>query len=190
MANPFIGQIQGFGFYFAPRDWANCTGELLDISQFQALYTILFDNYGGDGIRTFAVPNLSGRVPLHVGGAQESGPGLSSHYIGERYGLSEASLTVDQLPSHSHGQVYVSVPGDSADASTQRLAGIYASDPDDDGISSRQNTYSSSPSTPANFSMSEHAISRTGSSMTHNNTQPYLTLNFCIALSGIYPSRN
>jgi len=190
MANPFIGQIQGFGFYFAPREWARCTGALLQIYQYQALYSILSNYHGGDGRNTFAVPNLSGRAPLHVGGGQERGPNLSYHYIGERDGSSEVSLTVDQLPSHSHGQVYVSAPGDSVEGSSQTLAGIYRSDSDGDGALSRQNTFSSTPSIPANSSMSEHAISSTGSSMPHNNTQPYLTLNFCIALSGMYPSRN
>lgn len=190
MANPFIGQIQGFGFNFAPRGWANCNGALLQIYQEQALYSILSNYYGGNGRDTFAVPNLSGRAPLHVGGYQESGPGLSNYRIAEIKGLSEVALTVEQLPSHSHGQVYVSAPGDSAVGSSQTLAGIYSSDPDGDGTLSRQKTFSSEVVNPAEYFMNEHAISSTGFGETHNNAQPYLALNFCIALIGEYPSRN
>lgn len=178
MSQPYIGEIRCFGFNFAPRDWAFCNGQLMPIAQNQALFAILGTIYGGDGQSTYALPNLKGRVPMHWGNGSS---GLNTQ-IGEAMGQATVTLTTNEIPAHSH-------PIDAADINPQatRTAAPSASS----YLSASKGTfvYQKPPVTP-NATFSPKAITPTGNSFPHENMQPYLALNFCISLSGIFPSRN
>ena len=174
MSDPFIGQIVMFGGNFAPRSWAFCDGQLLAISQNQALFSILGTTYGGDGRTTFALPDLRGRVAMHAG----SGPGLTPRSLGERGGTENVALTVNQIPAHNHAANCVAPTGNSNDA----VGNLWA---DDAGVSS--GTYSSAPAT---STMNAGAIGNSGGGQAHTNVQPYLCVNYIIALFGTFPSRN
>ena len=174
MAEPFIGEIRMFGFNFPPRGWAQCNGQLLQIAQNSALFSLLGTTYGGDGRTTFALPELRGRVPMHLG----QGPGLANRAIGQRSGAEDSILTIANLPSHTHQARAQSAAGNS----DSPVNNVWA---DDLGVSSA--TYSD---LGANANMSAAAIGNTGSGQAFNNLQPYLVINFCIALLGIFPSRN
>ena len=173
MAEPFLGEIRMVGFNFAPVGWALCDGQLVGISQNTALFSLLGTTYGGDGRVTFGLPDLRGRVPIHQG----TGPGLTPRMIGESSGDEYVSLTVSELPSHSHAANCHSGPGNA-----NQPQGRYWSK--DLGVSSA--TYSDT----AGAAMNTGAIGATGSGVPHYNLQPYLVLNFVIALVGIFPSRN
>jgi microcystin-dependent protein len=171
MADPFVAEIRIFGFNFAPKGWSLCQGQLLPISQNTALFSLLGTIYGGDGKSTFALPNLQGNAPMFWG----QGPGLSYHDLGEESGVENLTLIQTEIPAHSH---QVSVVADLADSGGTPGPQSYlavASIP----------TYSST----TNSVMSPNALSITGGSLPHNNMQPYLTLNFCIALQGVFPPR-
>ena len=171
---PFIGQIQAFGFNFAPRGWALCDGQLLPINQYQALFSLLGTTYGGDGRTTFGLPDLRGRVPIHSG----NGPGLTSRRLGQRAGAEKESLTTNQIPSHSHSVVIKALEeGNSDDPEGKLIAGNGLSSFGSDNSSTSKNLQ------PINSSP-------TGGNFSHNNMQPFLCVNFCIALTGIFPSRN
>lgn len=179
MAEPYVGEIRCFGFTFAPRFYMFCDGQLLPIQRYSALFSILGTTYGGDGRTTFALPNLQGRIPMHWG---PSNTGLNT-VIGEEMGTPTVSLISTQLPAHYH-QIFTTPPPAAADPgrsegpttasffSNSRGALIYATN------------------TPANAMFSPKAIWPAGSSMPHDNMQPYLTMNFCIAVEGIFPARN
>lgn len=169
MSEPFLGEIRMFGFNFAPRGWAFCNGQLLAIAQNTALFSLLGTTYGGNGQTTFALPNLQGRVPLHFG----QGAGLSSYSLGQSAGTETVTLTQSQMPAHGHV-----VTANNGDATASRPAnrfpaggGAYADSGD-------------------GTTMNPTVVATTGGSQPHNNIQPYLALNFCIALVGIFPSRN
>lgn len=168
MSEPFIGQIIMFGGNFAPRGWALCDGQILPISQNTALFSILGTTYGGDGRTTFALPDLRGRVPIHAG----SGPGLSSYQLGEKGGVERVTLTVQELPSHSHQP-----RANAQDANSDDPDGAFSA-------VANENIYSNT----SNVSMS--ATTNTGGSQPHENRPPYLAINYIIALVGIFPSRN
>ncbi len=171
---PFIGQIQAFGFNFAPRGWAQCNGQLLPISQNTALFSLLGTTYGGDGRTTFALPDLRGRVPAHQG----NGAGLTDRRIGARSGSEYNILTANQLPAHSHT---VNMPVSSEDAS--------ADDPSGNVLATgSENVYGSAPS--AGSAYQAFNTGNAGASQSVNNMQPYLVVNYCIALVGIFPSRS
>ncbi len=174
MSDPFIGEIALFGGNFAPRGWAFCDGQLLPIAQNTALFSILGTTYGGDGRTTFGLPDLRGRVPMQPG----NGPGLSPRRLGERAGVEEVTLSAQQIPSHSHAANCVTPAGNSNDAAGKFWA-------DDAGAASA--TYHGGP---ANATMNAGAIGNTGGSQAHTNVQPFLCVNFIIALVGIFPSRN
>lgn len=171
MAEPFLGQITMFAGNFAPLGWAFCAGQLLQISENEALYSLLGTTYGGDGVESFALPDLRGRAPVHRG----QGPGLSNRTIGEAGGVESATLTSDQLPPHTHTLVARGAPGGSAtpQASTpaRALVSLYGALPSD-------------------ANMSASAIGTAGGGQPHDNMQPYLCVNFIIALQGIYPSQS
>lgn len=169
MSEPFIGQITLFAGNFAPRSWAFCDGQLLPISQNQALFSILGTTYGGDGRTTFALPDLRGRVPIHAG----QGPGLSPMQLGQRAGSETNTLSVQQLPSHSH-PLNSKEEGNSDSPVGTFIAG--------DG----SNSFGSS----ADKQMSSTAVGAVGGNQPVNNMQPYLAVNYIIALFGIFPSRN
>ena len=167
MADPYIGEIRIFAGTFAPRSWTFCDGQLLSISQNTALFAIIGTTYGGDGETTFGLPDLRGRAPMHAG----NGPGLTSRGIGQRGGAETA--TAAQIPSHSHTLQGVDADAQGTDPTGSHLATSNEDNYDDQGA--------------PNVSMSSLA---TGSfnNQSHNNMQPYLTLNFIIALTGIFPS--
>ncbi len=174
MAEPFIGQIIMFGGNFAPVGYALCNGQLLPISQNTALFSLLGTTYGGNGTTTFALPNLQGRVPIHMG----QGPGPSPYYLGQEGGSETVTLTVPQIPSHNHP-----AGCQSGDANSQSPAGnIPAKE-----VAGATAVYSTSQ---PNATMAAGAIGLTGGNQPHENLPPFLTLNFCIALQGIYPSRS
>ncbi len=170
--DPFIGQIQAFGFNFAPRGWAFCDGQLLPISQNTALFSLLGTTYGGDGRLTFALPDLRGRSIIHPG----QGPGLSSITQGERAGSENITLTGNNMPSHNHN-VSVAVNSGSGEesSSTSYLAG-------------HANAFSEAPTSGAALA----GVNQTnaGGNQPVNIRNPFLGIYICIALQGIFPSRN
>ena len=171
MSEPFLGQITAFGFNYAPRNWAQCNGQLLAISQYQALFSLLGTTYGGDGRTTFGLPDLQGRAALHMG----AGPGLTPRTIGEKSGAETNTLNVNQLPSHTHT---FAPPSSSTSGDTDVATANYPAQAEED------NYHNTSDAT-----MGSGTTGSTGSSQSVNNMQPYQVVNFCIALQGIFPSR-
>ena len=173
MTEPYIGQIQLFGFNFNPRGWAFCNGPTLPISQNTALFSLLGTIYGGNGQTTFQLPNFAARA----GCQQGNGPGLSPRTLGETFGANTVTLTSNQIPQHSHG-INAFLP--SGACSPVANGGL--SQP---GIAANRPFASGGPNT----TLAPNMIgSSTGGGQPHQNQQPYLGLNFCIALQGIYPS--
>ena len=168
MSQPFIGEVRMVGFNFAPAGWALCQGQLLAISQNTALFSILGTTYGGNGTTTFALPDLRGRVPAHPGGSLAS-------TLGQAGGLESVVLTTDQIPAHNHlmgsfNQATAAAPkGNVFAGKPRRGMDVYAAPP-------------------ANVAINSNDI--VGGSLPHDNMQPYLVVNFVIALFGIFPSRN
>ena len=175
MSDPYLGEIKAFGFNFNPRGWAFCNGQLLPISQNTALFSLLGTTYGGDGRTTFALPDLRSRVPAHFG----TGPGLPPAALGQEFGRSTHTLTTQQLPSHTHQARAFMGDGDSPTP-------VNAVWSDDLGVSSA--TYKTGSVPDAN--MRNDAIANTGGNQSFDIHQPTLVINFCIALTGIFPSRN
>jgi microcystin-dependent protein len=170
MADPFLGEIKMFAGNFAPRSWAFCNGQLLSIAQNTALFSLLGTTYGGDGRTTFALPDLQSRVPMGWG----NGPGLTPRSIGERSGAAAVTLTEAQMPAHTHTAA-ASTSGSPSPNPANRYWGQVPT----------LNLYR----TAADVSMASGAIASVGGSQPHNNAQPYLVVNFIIAVQGIYPSR-
>ena len=168
---PFLGEIRFVAFTFAPRGWAECNGQTLSIAQNTALFSLLGTTYGGDGRVTFALPDVRGRMPMHTG----QGAGLTNREQGESAGAQATTLTVGQLPAHSHDlqgtntEANANSPSGSLPATKQRVA-LYASGPVD-------------------TTMSPLAIAQTGSSQPHSIMPPYLVMKCIIATEGIFPSR-
>ena len=182
-AEPFIGQIQPFAFHFAPRGWAKCDGQLLQISQHTALFSLLGTTYGGDGRTTFALPDLRGRVAIHHG----QGPGLVDRKLGEDGGEETVTLSVAQMPRHTH-QATGTARCNSGDGTDVLAQGNVPATDGGPGQPSRDYH----PTDNADMKAAGVAVNvdDAGGSMAHNNMQPFLTINWCIALVGIYPSRN
>ena len=174
--NPFIGQILMVGFNFAPQGWALCNGQLLPIAQYTALFSLLGTYYGGDGRTNFALPNLQGRIPLHQG----SSVGTSNYVIGQNGGVEQVTLVVNNLPAHNHPANCSTLPGTSADPAMNFWA----------ESSGKKPAATLSYGTTANALMAPTAIGTTGSSQPITVVQPYLCVNFIIALTGIFPSRS
>ncbi|MBI4910063.1 MAG: phage tail protein [Acidobacteria bacterium] len=170
--DPFVAEIRIFPFNFAPKGWAFCNGQIMPLSQNTALFSLLGTTYGGDGKSNFALPNMQGNVPMHPG----QGPGLSLHDLGETGGSQTVSLLQSEMPSHNH----------SVGAQTVPLGGLGT--PAGNTLSRPASGNLYSPSAPQ-IAMNENAIAPAGGGQPHNNMQPYLTLNFCIALQGVYPPR-
>ncbi len=178
MSEPFIAEVRIFPYDFAPRGWACCDGQLLPIANNTALFALIGTVYGGDGRSTLALPNLQGRTPMHPG----RGPGLTSRRLGERWGLSTTELTEAQIPSHSHNIMVTKSPSTS-----EEPAGLYLGKHFDD---QKGYLYKESPTLPLVAQFASSAVATAGASQAHENMQPCLTLNFCIALVGLYPSRS
>ncbi len=174
MTDPFVAEIRIFPFNFAPTGWAFCDGQLQPISQNTALFSLLGTAYGGDGKSTFGLPDLQGCAPMHRG----QGPGLSYHDLGETGGTDTVILLESEMPSHGHGLMASNDPGE--DQSPNPTGAI--------GRSVGASLYQSV--TNMNIvQLSDNAIAPAGGDQPHNNLQPYLTLNFCIALQGYFPPR-
>ncbi len=169
MSDPFVAEIRMMGFNFPPTGWARCDGQILPISQNTALFSLLGTTYGGDGKSTFALPDLQGATPLQQG----QGPGLSLYDLGQIGGSNTVTLLQSEMPSHTHQLVALNDTGLQANPQGAATA--------------RANIYYNTTGTPVN--MSQNMIGITGGSQPHNNTQPYLTVNFCIAMQGIFPQR-
>ena len=172
MSDPFIGEIRMFGGNFAPRGWALCNGQLLAISQNTALFSLLGTSFGGDGVTTFALPDLRGRAPMHWG----QGPGLTNRILGESAGEEAVTLLGTQIPPHNHTVAAVSGPGNAGSPP----GGLWAAS------SSRDSIYSNAS---PDAQMNPQAIGGGGGSQPHDNMSPYLAVTFIIALEGIYPPR-
>jgi len=174
MSEPFTAEIRIFAGNFAPRGWAFCNGQLLPVSQNTALFSLIGTTYGGDGRSTTALPNLKGRVPMHPG----RGPGLTSRRLGQRGGSEKVPVTEAQMPNHNHTELVDGFPASfQIPASNRTLA-----------RSTGAQAYHSSPNNTL-VDMSARALDDTGGSQPHNNLQPFLVMNFIIALVGLYPSR-
>ena len=172
MSEPFIGEIRIWALNFAVRNWATCDGQLLQIAQNTALFSLLGTTYGGDGRTTFGLPNLQGRAPMHPG----NGPGLTSRSLGQQGGSETATLTAANLPPHDHTMRALDADAQSTDPSGNLLA------------TSNEDNYNelSAPNVP----LSSLAKGSASSNLAHDNMQPYLALTFLIALVGIFPSRS
>ena len=181
MADPFVAEIRIFPFNFAPSGWAMCNGQLLPLSQNTALFSLLGTTYGGDGKSNFALPNMQGSAPMHPG----QGQGLSLRDLGEMSGVESITLLQSEMPVHTH---FLQASG--AEATTITAAGnMPALGAYDNGQQNGAIGAYSEQATP-NTQMGFQAISLTGGGLPHNNMQPYLTLNFCIALQGVFPPRS
>lgn len=170
--DPFLGEIALVGFNFAPVGWAMCNGQLLPISQNVALFSLLGTFYGGDGVNTFALPDLRGRMAIHSG----QGPGLSSYVQGQLGGTEVVTLTAAQMPQHTH-QLTGSSSNGTSNSPVNAVPAVQAN-----GVP----VYSATP----NANLSPNAIGLAGGNLPHSNLQPYLSLNYIIALQGIFPSRS
>lgn len=171
MSEPFLAEVRIVGFNFAPRGWAFCDGQILPINQNQSLYSLLGTTYGGDGRTTFALPDLRGRASIHVGRSN----GGQRHELGQKSGEETHTLSVAEMPNHDHSLMGSSTNGDAPVPAGHVLAGapplIYRS--------------------PANLTpLHAGTVTNVGGGQAHDNMQPYLALNFCIALQGLFPSRN
>lgn len=179
MADPFVAEIRIFPFNFAPKGWAFCNGQLLPISQNTALFSLLGTTYGGDGKSTFSLPNIQGSAPMHPG----QGPGLSLHSLGESGGTETVTLLESEMPAHTHTLMSISgFAGNNNDPTGNVLA------KGDAGLSPYAPLLANNQS-PASVSNAPQAMAVGGGSQPHNNLQPYLTLNFCIAMQGVFPPR-
>jgi len=169
MSEPFLAEIRIVGFNFAPRGWAFCDGQILPINQNQSLYSLLGTTYGGDGRTSFALPDLRGRTPIHVGSSNGS-----SHTLGQKSGEEAHTLSISETPGHDHALQATSANGDSP-VPTGNLLGAYNNGyRDGTGLTN----------------MVSGTVANVGGGQGHENMQPYLALNFCIALQGLFPSRN
>lgn len=175
MTEPFIGQIQIFGFNFNPRGWAFCNGATLPIQQNTALFSLLGTQYGGNGQTTFQLPNFVNRA----GCQQGRGPGLSDRSIGETFGSNSVTLTTAQMPAHSHGVMLYNQADPAKKAPTPSAGNSLAS----------PNANAFAPGS-ANAPFSPSVVLPTGNNQPHENRQPYLATNFCIALQGVFPAFN
>jgi microcystin-dependent protein len=179
MSSPFVAEIRIFPFNFAPKGWAFCNGQLLPLSQNTALFSLLGTTFGGDGKSNFALPNMQGNVPMHPG----QGPGLSLYELGESSGSQTVTLLDSEMPGHNHSLNATTAAGTTADPNGAMFAdGNWSFS----GNSGKVQYYSTQA---PNASMGVNGTSFAGSNFPHNNMMPYLTLNFCIALQGVYPAR-
>src|SRR5256714_4229843 len=172
--DPFVAEIRIFPFNFAPKGWAFCDGQILPISQNTALFSLLGTTYGGNGKSTFALPDMQGTAPMHPG----QGPGLSLHDLGETGGSETVTLLESEIPAHSHAIMAATNPAtDKLPSPAMSLS-----------RSRNDNTYQSVTNQNV-VTMSDQSLAPAGGDQPHNNMQPYLTLNFCIALQGVFPPR-
>lgn len=173
MADPFVAEIRIFPFNFPPKGWAFCNGQLMPISQNTALFALLGTTYGGDGKSTFALPDLEGNSPMHPG----QGQGLSQRFLGEMGGAETVTLLQSEMPAHNHVANAVGVVSTTAAPSVQTA------------IARSVNGSAFAAGGGALQQLAIEALPLAGGGLPHNNLQPYLTLNYCIALQGVFPAR-
>jgi microcystin-dependent protein len=171
MSEPFLAEVRMVGFNFAPRGWAFCDGQILPINQNQSLYSLLGTTYGGDGRTSFALPDIRGRVPIHVGQSD----GGQNHTLGQKSGEETHTLAANEMPQHSHVAQATNNPS-ADDNPTNRVLGqagtsVYAAHT-------------------TSVAMGSSMVANVGGGQAHENMQPYLAVNYCIALQGLFPSRN
>lgn len=171
---PYIGDIRMFAGVFSPVSYAFCNGQSVAISENEALYALIGTTYGGDGVNTFNVPSLQGRIPVHRGQAPVAGS--SNWVVGTATGTETVTLTQNQLPAHNHSFMVSSVAAEAATATSNSIAKGFH--------------YAESANNPATGTISAQALQAVGGSQPHNNMMPYLGVNFIIALLGVFPSRN
>ncbi|BDF93672.1 tail fiber protein [Pseudoalteromonas sp. KAN5] len=176
MAEPFLGEVKMFGANFAPRNWAFCNGQLVAIAQQDALFSLLGTTYGGDGRTSFAYPDMRGRLPVKYG----QGNGLSRYRLGQKNGTENVTLTLMNVPSHSHQLLSSTEPGTTQSPENN----VFAPSPSDENI-----YYSGNPTQPPQM-LAEQTVQVSGHSAAHSNMMPYTCINFIISLAGIYPSRS
>jgi microcystin-dependent protein len=173
MGEPYVGEIRMFGGNFPPQGWAFCQGQSMAISENDVLFTLIGTTYGGDGQQTFNLPDLQGRLPMHMG----QGPGISQNYlIGEKAGVESVTLTTQQIPIHSHAVVASTNPATSTLASNNVTASTNQLKIYTEGAASKQ--------------FAPSAITSVGGSQPHDNLQPYLCISFIISLFGVFPSQS
>lgn len=175
MAQPFIGEIRMFAGNFNPAGWEFCSGQLMPISENDTLFVVIGTTYGGDGQETFALPNLQSRIPLHFGTNAATG---TTYQIGEASGVESVTLTVNQIPVHTHPLLASLDSGSQANAGNNILA-----------AQSPVSIYRPN-ATPPNVPMNASSVSAVGGSQPHDNMQPYLCINYIISLFGLFPSPN
>jgi microcystin-dependent protein len=173
MADPFVAEIRIFPFQFAPKGWAWCNGQLLPLSQNTALFSLLGTTYGGNGTSNFALPDMQGNAPMHPG----QGPGLSLHDLGETGGSETVTLLESEIPSHSHALNSLAPFGNRTTPVSNTIARVNGATP------------YLPPAGAALVAMADVALAPAGGDQPHNNMMPYLTLNFNIALQGVFPPR-
>jgi microcystin-dependent protein len=182
MSDPFIGEVVMFGGNFAPRGWAFCSGQLLSISTNTALFSILGTTYGGDGRTTFGLPDLRGRASIHPG----NGPGLTTRSLGQKFGAEHVTLNESELPAHNHAATGQAKCSDANGTTDKATGNIWS---EDLGVSSA--TYSSNAADALMAADSvDVTVNNTGGGQGHDNVQPCLGVNYIIALTGVFPSRN
>jgi microcystin-dependent protein len=171
--NPFLGEIRLFSFNYAPKGWAMCAGQLLPINQNQALFALLGTQFGGNGTQNFALPDLRSRVPVHAG---------AGYNIGEIGGVEQVTLNINQIPTHQHNLQVVNNTDGNVPAAIGNLLAKSTS------VAESPNRYA--PGTANLVSLNPASIQPAGDNQAHANIQPFLAMNYCIALTGIFPSRN
>ena len=172
MSEPFLAEVRIVGFTFAPRGWAFCDGQILPINQNQSLYSLLGTTYGGDGRTSFALPDLRGRVPIHAGSSNGT-----QHNLGSKGGEDTHTLAANEMPQHTHG---ARASGQNADQNN----------PQDNVLGQALNLYVAASTSPPLQPILPATLANTGGGQAHENDQPFLAVNFCIALQGLFPSRN
>lgn len=183
MSDQFVAEIRIFAFNFAPKGWAQCNGQILPISQNTALFSLLGTTYGGNGSSNFALPNLMGSIPLHIG-RNQPGPGLSVYDLGQQAGTETVTLLQTEIPMHTHVPTVT-----SANATVTTSTGNQMAKPFKGSIQASSTGLFYSPNAPQT-QMSPQSITAQGGSQPHNNMMPTLVLNYCIALQGVFPARN
>lgn len=171
MSDPYVGEIRMFAGNFAPVDWAFCNGQMLPISENQALFTLIGATYGGDGTRTFALPDLRGRLPVHDG----QGTGLTLRKLGQSFGSETVTLTVSQIPAHTHNLM-----GNSSDATSSSPSGAV--------LAGATQVYAGG--TPGLLPLADSTVSPVGGSQPHDNVMPFFCMNFIICVQGLFPERS
>jgi microcystin-dependent protein len=180
MSTPYIGEIRTVGFNFTPQGWLRCDGQLLSINEYDVLYNLIGNTYGGDGVNTFAVPNLNGRLAVGANGSQ--GPGRSRYALGDQAGTEDVTLNLNQMPAHGHPVAVPLLAAASGTASPNAVGQYPAPSPNG-------KPYAAAPT--AGATLKPQAVTGTlgaaGSSQPHSNVQPVLALNFIISANGYFP---